>query len=206
LRIEGEMKMPPVKIHWTPDLYNKIARYYDWMAWLFPIQIKGHRMVLEGIGEGSLIDVACGTGTLLGMALKTGLSCYGMDTSIGMLTRARGKASEAKFEIASFYDIPFPDDTFDYVVETNAVSGVEIEVDRVIREMVRVCKPGGELRLADYAKPPTRTGVSRTVERVLHLVGDSAYDYVEQFRVLGYDPEIQVIGWGGMYQFIRVVK
>jgi ubiquinone/menaquinone biosynthesis C-methylase UbiE len=193
-------------IHWTPDLYNKIARYYDWMALLFPIQRKGHQMVLEGMSGGSLIDVACGTGTLLAMALEKGLRCFGIDTSEEMLARAKSKAFDAKLEIASFYDIPYSDDTFDFVVETNAVSGVEIEVQKVIREMVRVCKPGGELRLADYARPVSWTRLSRTVERVLQSFGDSAYDYVEHFRALGYEPEVKPVGWAGMYQFIRVVK
>ena len=163
-------------------------------------------MVLEGVGRGSLIDVACGTGTLLAMALENGLRCFGIDTSEAMLARAKGKASDAKLEIASFYNIPHSDDTFDFVVETNAVSGVEIDVQRVIREMIRVCKPGGELRIADYTKPVSWTGLSRTIERVLLKFGDFAYDYGEYFRALGYEPEVRPIGWAGMYQFIRIVK
>jgi ubiquinone/menaquinone biosynthesis C-methylase UbiE len=193
-------------IHWTPERYDKIAKLYDWAARLFPIQRKGHEMVLEGIGQGTLIDVACGTGTLLTMALEQGMECYGIDTSAGMLARAKDKAREAYLEIASFYEIPYANETFDYVVETNAVSGVEIDVQQVIREMIRICKPGGEIRLADYAKPMSWTSRSRTIERVLYLTGDFAYDYVEYFKGFGYAPEIHIIGWGGMYQFIRVIK
>jgi ubiquinone/menaquinone biosynthesis C-methylase UbiE len=198
--------MPSVLIHWTPKLYDKIARYYDWMACLFPIERKGHEIVLEGLVEGSLIDVACGTGTLLAKATEKGLKCCGIDTSSGMLAQAIRKASDVKFNMASFYEIPYPEGAFDYVVETNAVSGVEIDVDKVLREMIRVCKPGGEIRMADYAKPASSTRLSRTIERVLHPIGDYAYDYMERYKGIGYEPEIHVIGWGGMYQFIRVVK
>jgi ubiquinone/menaquinone biosynthesis C-methylase UbiE len=193
-------------IHWTPKLYDKIARYYDWMAYLFPIAKKGYEIVLEGLVEGSLIDVACGTGTLLAKATGKGLKCWGIDTSSGMLAQAMRKAPNVKFNLASFYEIPYPAGTFDYVVETNAVSGVEIDVDKVLREMIRVCKPGGEIRMADYAKPASTTRFSRIIERVLHPIGDYAYDYMERFKGIGYEPEIHVVGWGGMYQFVRVVK
>jgi ubiquinone/menaquinone biosynthesis C-methylase UbiE len=200
------LRMPSTLIHWTPKLYDKIARYYDWMACLFPIGRKGHEIVLGGLVEGSLLDVACGTGTLLAKAAEKGLKCFGIDTSSGMLAQAIRKAPDVKFTLASFYEIPYPAGSFDYVVETNAVSGVEIEVDKVLREMIRVCKPGGEIRIADYAKPASSTGLSRTIEGVLRPIGDSAYDYLERFHRFGYKPEVEVIGWEGMYQFIRVIK
>lgn len=198
--------MHSVLIHWTPRVYDRIARYYDWMATLFPIGGKGHDKVLEGLVEGSLIDVACGTGTFLAKATEKGLKCCGIDTSSGMLAQAKRKAPDVKYQKASFYEIPYPKETFDYVVETNAVSGVEIDVDKVLREMIRVCKHGGEIRMADYAKPASSTRSSRIIERVLQSIGDCAYDYKERFERMGYVSEIHVIGWGGMYQFIRVVK
>jgi ubiquinone/menaquinone biosynthesis C-methylase UbiE len=200
------MDNPKPLIHWTPKLYDKIARYYDWMACLFPIEKKGHDKVLEGLVEGSLIDVACGTGTLLAKASVKGLKCFGMDTSSGMLAQAFRKAPDAKFLRASFYEIPYPEGTFDYVVETNAVSGAEIEVKKVLREMIRVCKHGGEVRLADYSKPASSTRLSRTIEQVLHLIGDFAYDYKKLFDEFGYDPVVEELGWGGMYQFIKICK
>lgn len=193
-------------IHWTPKLYDRIARYYDWMDRLFPIGRRGHEKILEGEVVGSLLDIACGTGTLLALACKRGLRCSGMDTSSGMLAQAERKAPGAKFLQASFYEIPFPEGTFDYVVETNAVSGVEIDAGQVLREMIRVCKPGGELRLSDYAKPVAMTRLSQSIDRVLQYIGDYAYDYKALFNGFGYDPEVEVLGWGGMYQFIRVRK
>jgi ubiquinone/menaquinone biosynthesis C-methylase UbiE len=200
------MGNPKPLVHWTPKLYDKIARYYDWMAHLFPIERKGHEKVLEGLVEGSILDIACGTGTLLAMANKRGLNCYGMDTSRGMLLQARNKVPEAVFCRASFYELPFSDETFDYVVETNAVSGVEIEVDRVLSEMIRVCKSGGEIRIADYARSNRSTKITQTLERILHLIGDFAYDYKTLFQRYGYVPIVEVLGWGGMYQYIKIER
>jgi ubiquinone/menaquinone biosynthesis C-methylase UbiE len=134
------------------------------------------------------------------------LKCYGRDTSEGMLAQAERKVPEAKFNLASFYELPFQDESFDYVVETNAVSGVEIEVEQVLREMIRVCKVGGEIRIADYSKAPRLTPVTRLIEWILIFVGDYAYDYMKAFNDFGYHPECEILGWRGLYQSIRIHK
>jgi ubiquinone/menaquinone biosynthesis C-methylase UbiE len=198
---------PSAGIHWTPSLYNKISKYYDLTARLFfPIGKKGHLKIVDGMKEGSILDVACGTGTLLAMASQLGMRCYGLDTSKGMLSQARGKVPGANLRLASFYELPFSNETFDFVVETNAVSGVEIEAKTVLQEMIRVCKVGGEIRIADYAKPARNTALSKFMERILIWVGDFAYDYKKKFVEFGYHPEIEILGWNGMYQFIRIQK
>ena len=163
---KDERKKPLLLIHWTPDLYSKISKYYDLLYRLFfPIGKKGQHAVLRGLEVGSLLDVACGTGTLLAMAHEAGLKCYGMDNSNGMIAEAKLKVPEAEFRLASFYEIPFEDESFDYVIETNAVSGEEIEVERVLQEMLRVCKVGGEIRIGDYARPARMTWTNKVSEK-----------------------------------------
>jgi ubiquinone/menaquinone biosynthesis C-methylase UbiE len=93
--------------------------------------------------------VACGTGSLLQKAQIAGMQCFGIDNSPGMLAQAQEKVPSAEFLRASFYEIPYPDATFDYVVETNAVSGVDIDVESVLKEMVRVCKENGQILIGD---------------------------------------------------------
>jgi ubiquinone/menaquinone biosynthesis C-methylase UbiE len=66
-----------------------------------------------------------------------------------MLAQAQEKVPSAEFLRANFYELPFPDATFDYVVETNAVSGVDIDVESVLKEMVRVCKENGQILIGD---------------------------------------------------------
>jgi hypothetical protein len=53
-------------INWTPDLYDRLSKYYDHLAkWLFPIGDHGRQKVVTGLESGSILDIACGTGTLL---------------------------------------------------------------------------------------------------------------------------------------------
>lgn len=194
-------------IDWTPDFYDKLSKHYDRLFKLtFSIGIKGQARVLEGMNPGSLLDVACGTGTLLAQAYTAGMGCFGNDTSPGMLERARLKVPEAHLYLASFYELPFADEQFDYVIETNALSGVDTDFEKVVDEMLRVCKVGGEVRIGDYAKAARQSTWVRWIERVGVLIGDFPHDYAAYFESLSYQPEVEILGWSGMYQFIRVRK
>lgn len=199
-------RLPSGRI-WTPGTYDKLSRYYDRLGWLFsPAVADGHSRLVEGMGEGSVLDVGCGTGTLLAKAREMGLVCYGIDTSIGMLAQARAKVEDVELVRASFYQIPYADGQFDYVVETHAVSGIHIDPMQVVAEMLRVCRVGGEVRLVDYCVPPRENWLHRILRVLGALVGDYPYDYSALFRELNYEPEVDVLGGAGMYQLIVVRK
>lgn len=194
-------------IKWTPDFYSKLSKNYDVLAPIF-LQIgeKAKKKVAEALDEGSVLDIACGTGALLEIANKKGLDCFGIDNSEGMIAESRAKIPEGEFKLASFYDIPYPDDTFDYVLETNAVSGVEINAEDVISEMIRVCKPGGCILIGDYCKAPRENAWIRFVASIGKFIGDYPHDFAGIFKELGFKPQVEILGWSGLYQFIRVVK
>ncbi len=201
--------MPRFKpiIQWTPALYDRLAKRYDLAArWLFPIGERGRERVVSGMTLGALLDVACGTGTLLEKAVRAGLACFGIDTSWGMLLEVKKKAPEAQVVQASFYALPFAEGVFDYVVETNAVSGAEIDAGPVLREMVRVCAAGGEVRIGDYGKSGRQGFWVRALEKVGILIGDYPHDYEGLFCSLGLEPVRESLGWGGMYQYLQVDK
>lgn len=192
---------------WTPRLYDLVARRYDrFFKLFFPMGEVGYRRVLDGLDSGSMMDAACGTGTLLAMAQARRMRCYGIDNSPAMLDQARAKVPQGEFNLASFYDIPYADQSFDYVVETNAVSGVRIDARQVLSEMLRVCKRGGEVRIADWGKPARETWKNRLLVELGILIGDFPHDYASVFRELSYEPAVEVLGLDGIYQFLRVRK
>lgn len=192
---------------WTPKLYDRIAKNYDRFTWLVsPGGEQAYHRVVAHLRDGSLLDVGCGTGTLLAMAQANGLRCYGLDSSPGMLAQARAKVPHASLVEGSFYAIPYADGSFDYVVETNALSGVGIDAERALCEMLRVCKVGGQVRFADYAKPPKVTWVQRLTVRIGLLIGDYPVDYRALLARLGYEPQVEIIGGQDMYQFFCVER
>ena len=193
---------------WSTRTYDLVSSFYDLLLSLaFPMAAKAQHRVVQGLKPGaSILDIACGTGSVLAMAAKAGLECYGNDLSSGMLRRARRKVPEATLRQGSFYALPFPNNSFDYVVETNALSGYGVGTKLAMTEMLRVCKPGGQIRIGDYAKAPTETSWTRLIEKSMLLFGDQASDFVSLFKTLGYESEMEILGWGGTYQYVQVAK
>ncbi|NIM95898.1 MAG: methyltransferase domain-containing protein [Anaerolineales bacterium] len=190
---------------WTPRLYDRIAGYYDALSFLISPQ-SAHRKVTEDLHSGSILDVGCGTGTLLQMANANGMECFGIDTSIGMLKQVRIKVPDAKLVQASFYELPFPDDVFDVVVETNALGGVAINVKQALSEMIKVCKVGCEVRIVDFGKPVKETWKTTVLQWIGALFGDTPYDYVQIFETFGFKTEVEILGGSGMYHLCKVKK
>jgi ubiquinone/menaquinone biosynthesis C-methylase UbiE len=204
---EDYMSQKPL-LDWSTRTYDLVSSFYDFFLGLaFPMAAKAQRRVIQGLKAGtSILDIACGTGSVLEMAAKSGLECYGNDLSSGMLRRARRKIPEATLRQGSFYALPFSNNSFDYVVETNALSGYGVGTKLAMNEMLRVCKPGGQIRIGDYAKAPTETFWTRFTEKGMLLFGDQASDFVSLLKMLGYEPEMEILGWGGMYQYVQITK
>ena len=179
---------------WTTKTYNRLSRYYDkFMKYFFPIGEIGREKIVEKLTSGSVLDVACGTGTLLEMAKKKGLECYGIDLSEGMLAQAKGKIPDVEVRQASYYEIPYPEESFDYVVATNALSGDFIDARKVLIEMIRVCRSGGWIYIAEWPKAPENTPAERLVVWFASLNDDAPKDYLEIIQEMGYEPEVDVL-------------
>jgi hypothetical protein len=50
------------------------------------------------------------------------------------------------------------------------------------------------------------SGESRLLAELGTLIGDFPLNYVRIFRELGYEPEVEVLGLDGIYQFVSVRK
>ncbi len=99
----------------------------------------------------SLLDVCIGTG-LNFPHYPAGIEVTGIDFTEAMLAVARERASQSgvkvKLLLMDAADMEFPDDSFDAVLATYALSVVPDPM-QVLREMVRVCRPGGRMAIWD---------------------------------------------------------
>jgi SAM-dependent methyltransferase len=104
-----------------------------------------------------VLDIGCGPGTItadLAGRVDPG-TVVGVDRSREVLDEARraaGPATNLRFEAGDVYDLGYPDDSFDVVHAHQLLQHLSDPV-AALREMRRVCRPGGVVaaRDADYA-------------------------------------------------------
>ncbi len=142
------------------------ASQYDLMTSLmgFGANSANSRMVVEmaGIKPGDkVLDVGCGTGNLTMTAKKyagENGTVVGIDASPEMIETARKKATRAgsntQFEVGLIEKIPFPDGTFDAVINRLMVHHLPDDLKRqAFVDVLRVLKPGGLFFIADFNRP-----------------------------------------------------
>jgi len=110
--------------------------------------------------EHTVLDVGCGTAVLTILIKKTHPNAHviGVDADPRILEAAKLKAEKADADITldrgSATELPYPDDSFDHVFLSMVLHHLTREDKvRALREIWRVLKPGGELNIADLAKP-----------------------------------------------------
>lgn len=179
-------------------IYDRMAAGYD----VIMTSSGWHRHVdkhsLVDVPPCRILDVGCGTGRLLGRAQERGFDVYGIDPAEGMVLEARklyGLSSD-RVRVAGADRIPFDDGQFDLVTACGAMLHVE-DMAPAAREMLRVTRPGGLVRILDYTQPPIRGLYSRMVGLWAHTVGYYVHDY-PRFFTEDCDLEANVsVGRGG---------
>jgi len=176
----------------------------------------GRKRAIKHINKrkGRVLEVGVGTGLSL-KHYKTHLQISGIDVSPHMLAKARRKANKhAMNHVEGIYEMDartmdFPDDHFDTVVAMFLISVVP-EPERVIAEMARVCKPGGEVLIVNHFA--TQGGPLAAAERVIAPFASKIgwHSDFSILRVTGEDKlklrELKKIPPLGMFRFLRMEK
>lgn len=95
-----------------------------------------------------ILDAGCGFGEIIADIYQN-FKDYNpvftdCDISTPMINSAKKRFENAEYILSAVEDIPFPDNTFDYVISVAVLAHV-IDQKKAIREMVRVLKPCGKL-------------------------------------------------------------
>ncbi|UCE62572.1 MAG: class I SAM-dependent methyltransferase [Nitrospirota bacterium] len=100
-----------------------------------------------------VLDVACGTGNTAIPAAKAGANVTGVDIATNLLEqgriRASGEGVNIQFDEGDAEALPYPDSSFDLVVSMYGAMFAP-RAERVAAELVRVCRPGGEIAMANW--------------------------------------------------------
>jgi ubiquinone/menaquinone biosynthesis C-methylase UbiE len=143
------------------DIYRKIAPSYDLWAWLTESKARDRCLELAAIQNGEeVLEVAVGTGLAFERILQANPSGRneGIDLTEAMLIRAEKKAAKSgsnnyRLRIGDAYDLDFPDDSFDVLIN-NYMFDLLPQQDflTVLEEFKRVLRPGGRLAMVNMTK------------------------------------------------------
>ena len=114
------------------------------------------------VGDGTeLLDVACGSGLALVMAIEAGARASGIDAAAGLAEIARRRAPTADVRVGDLLALPYGDGTFDVVTGFNAFQFAG-DMVAALREAGRVTRPGGVIAIQVWGRPE-RTQVAGIV-------------------------------------------
>ena len=141
------------------DRYERIAPFYDWLD--LPFEYGCYRrirpLLFQGL-SGRLLDAGVGTGRNFPF-YPTGAHVVGVDFSPAMLARAkrrinRSTAASIELKTMDVTALDLPDRSFDAAVATFLLCVLPDESQvPALRELGRVVKPGGTIRLLNYVRP-----------------------------------------------------
>lgn len=162
----------------TQAAYRRYAGLYDLL--FGPVFYHGRKMILRALdcqpGE-RILEVGVGTGLSLPM-YPAKVRVTGIDLSTEMLDKARERVHrQALTQVEALMEMnaeqmQFADNSFDKVVAMYVVSVVSDPV-RMVQEMRRVCRPGGEIFIVNHfrAAHPVVRAAEKAIAPFAHLVG-----------------------------------
>jgi demethylmenaquinone methyltransferase/2-methoxy-6-polyprenyl-1,4-benzoquinol methylase len=190
---KGTLQEPQVRA-----MFDRIAGFYDVMNSVMTAGLhhtwRRRAVDLAEVGPGDrVLDVATGTGDLaLELARRVGPdgTVVASDFSEEMLARARSKqpdggAAPVTFEWGNALELPYDDGAFAAVTVGFGARNFS-DLDRGLREMTRVVRPGGHvvvLEITTPTRPPLSTFYRLWFDRVVPVIGrlagdPEAYEYL----------------------------
>lgn len=156
--------------------YRRMAKNYD--RFFGAVFEPGRQMAVDKmncLSGDRVLEVGVGTGLSLGH-YPEGVQVCGIDVSPHMLDRARarlnGQADRVSLELMDAQALTYEDNSFDKVVAMYVASVVP-DPAKMVSEMKRVCRPGGDMFIINHFSRDTgaMAALERLVSPVSKLVG-----------------------------------
>ncbi len=144
------------------EVFNKVYNKYDLMNDVMSLGVhrtwkKNLIYMMNPSTNQSLIDVACGTGDIAKLFLKSvnyssHITC--VDPNKGMIAKGKEKLKQYKnlnWVISSAENLPIDNDKFDFYTISFGLRNTK-NINKVLREAFRVLKPGGRFLCLEFSK------------------------------------------------------
>lgn len=177
--------------------------FWDRVAWVYDVFANGinrrtNRAMCAAVAaqirpEDEVLECACGTGLLTGVIAAQCRALTATDFSEKMLAQAERKYANCRnvrFAQADITKLDYPDGRFDAVVAANVIHLLD-EPLQALRELDRVCRPGGRLIIPTYMN---RTDKG-TTNRVSGAIGRAGADFKREFTLESYQAFFAAAGY-----------
>ncbi|HJQ78935.1 MAG TPA: methyltransferase domain-containing protein [Lacipirellulaceae bacterium] len=150
-----------LKDTWMDGDYGRVAKSIESCA----DEFIGRLAIKTGT---RLLDVACGSGNVALAAARGRATVTGVDIAPNLLEQARARAAAegltVQFDEGDAEQLPYADASFDVVVSMfGAMFAPRPEV--AARELVRVCRPGGRIAMANWTPDGFAGQMFKTVSK-----------------------------------------
>lgn len=178
--------------------WDKISGVYDLFETVYngKVYCKLGEKVAEEIGQNDIVlECACGTGAISERIAPKCRYLIAMDISGKMLRQTAKKCRRyrnIKIKRADITRLKCRDDRFDKVVAGNVIHLLE-DPYAAVREMDRVCKPGGKIIIPTYIN--ASGGVNGWAVRFLEAIGAH---FKRQFDLHSYQAFFKNAGYGNV--------
>jgi demethylmenaquinone methyltransferase / 2-methoxy-6-polyprenyl-1,4-benzoquinol methylase len=149
------------------EMFADIAPRYDLLNHVLSVNIdkRWRRRVVRRLkallpNDARVLDVGCGTGDLsIELFDSTAAKVTGIDFCGPMLRLAKTKAPQLQFIEGDALTLPFAEASFDGLTIGFALRNLA-DVDRGLRELLRVLKPNGYVAILEFSHPVNRAFAS----------------------------------------------
>jgi cyclopropane fatty-acyl-phospholipid synthase-like methyltransferase len=168
---EQEAYIPALKYQWLTSLYDPVLRWT-----MREDTFKRHLVKQAHIEEGHrVLDLGCGTATLTLFIKQTHpeAEVIGLDGDQQVLEIARTKVAgpglNIKLDHKLAFDTSYADNTFDRVLSSLLFHHLTREnKSKVLKEVFRILRPGGEIHIADWGK--AQNGLMRSAFLLVQIL------------------------------------
>jgi SAM-dependent methyltransferase len=128
---------------------------HDWAELQEPTALPLWAAMLDAaaVGPGTrVLDAGCGAGGASVLAAGRGAQVNGLDAAEALLAIARERVPDGDFCVGDLEALPYADGTFDAILAADVLPYVA-DPAAALRELRRVCTPGGRVVLAIWGAP-----------------------------------------------------
>ena len=182
--------------------WDKVSVLYDFFETVYNGKVYKElgKKVAEEIDQGDMVlECACGTGAISRCIAPKCRKLIATDVSAGMLRQTRKNCRDYHNIIIKRADmtrLKCQDDRFDKVVAGNVIHLLS-EPHAAVKELERVCKPGGKIIIPTYIN--ASEGVNSKAVRLLEIAGA---DFKRQFDIHSYRNFFEKAGYENVDYYV----